>query len=238
MDTTVPPGFPRPVFGPDIPERDRRLLAAHSGDLIPAHRPLPPRERRILFDAFSRAARTYHGRYLCPVDFDGEGIYLLARAQVAIEAIERTEVHRSGYLGTFENALVLDQYLWEIAQTLRTHTVLRAEHSAVVAGRAPTPEMRAILAPQQEALWRSAANVTERVRALEHYAERVADADVALRAQLQLQNNDKYRDLLAQTGDEAGLAALTDRARHLQAALTDSVREAIAAGQPLALPPA
>jgi hypothetical protein len=237
MDTTVPVGFPRTVFDPDIPERDRRLLAAQSGDLIPAHRPLPPRGRRPLFDAFSRAARTYHGRYLCPTDFDGEGIYLLARAQVAIEAIERTDVYRSGYLGTFENALVLDQYLWEIAQTLRTHTVLRAEQSAVAAGRAPTPELRAILAPQREALWRSAAIVTERIKALEHYAERVADADVAFRAQLQLQNNDKYRDLLARTGDEAGLAALTDRARYLHAALSESVRQAIAAGQTLALPP-
>jgi hypothetical protein len=233
MDTRVPEGFPRPAFDPAIPERDRVLLAANSGDLTPAHRPRPTRGLRGL----ERAARVHHGRYLCPTDFDAEGMYLLARAQVAVEAVERTQVYQSGYLGRFENTLVLDQYTWEIAQTLRTHTVLRAELRSVLGERTPTPELRAILAPQQEALWRSAAAVTERVRLLENYAERVGDADLAYRAQAQLQNNDKYRELLARTGDETGLAALTDRARNLQYVLAESVQQAVAAGHTLALPP-
>ncbi len=236
MDTRVPEGFPRPVFDPGIPERDRLLLAANSGDLTPAHRPRPARGR-LTERGFERAARLYHGRYLCPTDFDAEGMFLLARSQVAVEAVERTPIYQSGYLGRFENVLVLGHYLWEIAQTLRTHTVLRAELRSVVGDRPPTPELRAILAPQQEALWRSAAAVTERVRLLENYAERVADADQAYRAQAQLQNNDKYRELLARTGDETGLAALTDRARHLQGVLAESVQQAIAAGHTLALPP-
>ena len=101
MDTRVPEGFPRPVFDPAIPVRDRDLLAANSGDLTPAHRPRPSRGRR----GFERAARVHHGRYLCPADFDAEGMYLVARTQVAVEAVERTQVYQSGYLGRFENTL-------------------------------------------------------------------------------------------------------------------------------------
>lgn len=247
MDFAVPVGFPRPVFDPAIPEADRRLLTRRSGDLVPAHRPRPGLGDRVpghtvlgsILDAigFGRVVRTYHGQYLCPSDFDAEGIYLLTRAQVAVEAIEKTEVCRHGLLGQFENSLVLGQYLWEMAKTLRTHTVLRAEKQAAFGERPLTPEIRSVLAPQEDALWRSVAAVTERVKMLESYSERVQDADMAYRAHAQLNQNDKYRELLARTGDETGLAALTERAHELQAALTRSLQQAIAAGQTLALPP-
>ena len=68
--------------------------------------------------------------------------------------------------------------------------------------------------------------------------ERRLRADLAYRAHAQLSQNDRYRELLARTGDETGLAALSDRAHALGATLTQSLQQAIAAGQTLALPPA
>jgi hypothetical protein len=74
------------------------------------------------------------------------------------------------------------------------------------------------------------AAVTERVWELEVYAGLVKAADSALRAQELQHSNDRYRDLLAQTGDAEGLRDLTGQAD----TLARSLREAVEAGQTLA----
>ena len=98
-----------------------------------------------------------------------------------------------------------------------------------------TPELMAVLEPQQEALRRSVAAVTARVESLERYAHRVQEADAALRARAALDNNDKYRALLAHTDDADAMRSLEASGDALEQTLAKSVREAIEAGQTLAL---
>jgi hypothetical protein len=286
MTVEIPAGYPRVVLSPEIPEADRRLMAGQSGDLVPAGRPRPSRDKgEGRFDTFreyvlaggflsglgllltlfilhfatsdeagapssavvlgylalagtttlvvasvkaarksvesplQRAARVHHAKYLCPVDFDPEAMLLLARAQVAVERVVGSEVNRHGLLGDFENSAVLAQYQWEIGQALHGQTLIRARGEE----------------PHREVLRLSVARVTERVERLETYAERVAEADAAYRAQTHLDENDRYLDLLARTNDETGLASLTEHASLLQTALARTVQDAIAAGRTLAL---
>ncbi|GLW06992.1 hypothetical protein Misp01_21220 [Microtetraspora sp. NBRC 13810] len=93
-----------------------------------------------------------------------------------------------------------------------------------------------MLTPQREALDRALAAITRQVLDLEAYARRVLEADAALRAQELMDGNDRYRDLLAQTGDVQGLTVLTEQVDALENALAGSLRDAIEAGRTLAVP--
>jgi hypothetical protein len=178
-----------------------------------------------------RLTRRYADRYVIPATLDPTGIGLLTRAWRAIEDVSRARVHRLGLLDAIANDVVLPERLWDIARLLRTQAALRAEQAEAM-GELMTPELAAVLAPQKQALERSVAAVTERVWELEVYAGRVRAADSALRAHELQKSNDRYRDLLAQTGDTEGLRDLTDQAD----ILTTSLREAIEAGQTLESP--
>ncbi|MFI7135032.1 hypothetical protein ACIBQ1_55865 [Nonomuraea sp. NPDC050153] len=168
-------------------------------------------------------------RHVFPAELDSQALTLLARARQAIMEVTGSRVNRLGLLDTVANDVVLPERLWHIARLLRTQTELRAEQAEARA-EMMTPELAAVLEPQQEALRRSVAAVTERVWELEVYAGRVKAADSALRAQELQQSNDRYRDLLAQTGDAEGLRDLTEQAD----TLARSLREAVEAGQTLA----
>lgn len=181
-----------------------------------------------------RAARIHHGRYYTAEDFDDDAADLLGRAQRAVETVLQAESSRRGLLDTVDNAVTLPRVLWEIADTVRAQTVLRAEQREAASG-VMTPELHAVLVPQRAALARSVASVVERVDRLETYARRVMEADAAYRARHLMDSNDKYRELLARTHDETALAGLSDRARALEETLARSVREAIDTGRTLAL---
>ncbi|MGP3918744.1 hypothetical protein [Nonomuraea sp. 10N515B] len=170
----------------------------------------------------------YAGRYVVPATLDGAALGLLARARQAVMDVSGSRVHRLSLLDAIANDVVLPERLWEIACLLRTHTELRAEQAAALA-EVMTPELAAVLEAQREALDLSVVAVAGRVRELEAYASRVREADAALRVQELQKSNERYRDLLAQTGDTEGLRHLIDQAD----ALTGSLREAIAAGQTL-----
>ncbi|MFC5835795.1 hypothetical protein [Nonomuraea insulae] len=175
-----------------------------------------------------RLSREYAGRYIFPAELDDPALDLVTRARRAIKEVSASRVHRLGLLDGIANDVVLPRRLWDVARLVRIQADLRAEQAEARA-EVMTPELAAVLEPQQEALRRSVAAVTERVWELEMYAGRVRSADSALRASELQRSNDKYLDLLAQTGDTEGLRALTDQAD----ALTASLREAIAAGQTL-----
>ncbi|MEW1839509.1 hypothetical protein AB0392_16320 [Nonomuraea angiospora] len=168
-------------------------------------------------------------RHVHPAELDSRALTLLARARQAILEVTDSRVNRLGLLDTVANDVVLPERLWHIARLLRMQTELRAEQAEARA-ELMTPELAAVLEPQQEALRRSVAAVTERVWELEVYAGLVKAADSALRAQELQRSNDRYRDLLAQTGDAEGLRDLTERAD----TLARSLREAVEAGQTLA----
>ncbi|WP_344494354.1 hypothetical protein [Nonomuraea monospora] len=175
-----------------------------------------------------RLARKHAGRYVVPAELDDPALDLLARARRAIKDVTGSRVHRLGLLDAIANDVVLPERLWEIAHLVRVHTDLRAEQ-ALALTEVITPELTAVLEPQQDALRRSVAAVTERVWELEAYASRVRSADSALRASELQESNGKYLELLARTGDEESVRALTAEAD----ALTRTLREAVAAGQTL-----
>ncbi|WP_191895414.1 hypothetical protein [Planomonospora parontospora] len=183
-----------------------------------------------------RLARLYRDRYVIPSDLDNEAHSLFNRATNATMTVSWSQVSRQGFLDSVANDVLFPQQLWEISRLLRFQSILRAEQAAATRGVVLTPELLAVLAPQQQALQHSVAMVTQRIMELEAYARRVQEADAALRAHEQLQNNDKYRYLLAHTDDRMGMQNLMQQAAAVESTLTQSVQSAIAAGQTLAMP--
>ncbi len=166
----------------------------------------------------TRLSQRYAGRYVIPAGLDDPALDLLARARRAVRDVSASRAHRLGLLDAVANDVVLPRHLWEIACLVRVHADLRAEQAEAL-GEVMTPGLAAVLRPQQEALRRSVAAVTERVRELETYAAKVRAADSALRAGDLRRSDDRYLDLLARTDDTSDLRALTDQATALTTAL-------------------
>ncbi|MFF5247185.1 hypothetical protein ACFY3V_23095 [Streptosporangium sp. NPDC000095] len=183
----------------------------------------------------ARLQHLYGDCYIVPADLDDSSLGLIRRARKAIDSVSASRVNRLGMLDDIANDVVLPEKLWSIARLLRTQVALRAEQDEAMS-EVVTPELTAILAPQQEALNRSVASVVKQVVELEDYANRVQEADAALRAHELLKSNDKYRDLLAQTDDAQGLRNLTEQVNLLESTLAKNLRDAIDAGQTLATP--
>ncbi|MGJ6965285.1 hypothetical protein ACSDR0_25580 [Streptosporangium sp. G11] len=181
----------------------------------------------------TRLQHLYGDCYIFPADLDEDALGLIRRARRAIESVSASRVNRLGLLDDIANDVVLPEKIWDIACLLRTQAALRAEQDEAMS-EMMTPELAAVIAPQREALNRSVAAVTKQVVELEDYADRVQEADAALRAHELLESNDKYRDLLARTDDAQGLQSLTEHVSVLESTLAKNLRDAIDAGQTLA----
>jgi hypothetical protein len=153
------------------------------------------------------AASPYRDRFVVVSDLAPSARALLERARGAVMTVYASEVMRRRLLDGLANELLLPRQIWEIALLLRVQTHLHEEQRAARQG-VVTPELLAVLEPQQRALRRSIDAVTARVESLERYAHRVQEADAALRAQAALGNNEKYRALLAHTDDDEGMREL------------------------------
>ncbi|AQZ60838.1 unnamed protein product [[Actinomadura] parvosata subsp. kistnae] len=204
------------VADPDLTEEQRLTII---DSFIPGRGAsrAPYRDRLVLVPELSPSARA-----------------LLERARAAVMAVYTSRVMRRRLLDGLANEVLLPRQIWEIATLLRLQTDLHEEQERAMRG-VVTPELMAVLEPQQEALRRSVASVTARVERLERYARRVQEADAALRAREALDNNDKYRDLLARTDDTEGMRDLEARGAALEETLAESVRVAIDAGRTLSL---
>jgi len=223
---------------------EQRLLAQERDhvrrtvDLI-ADPALTEEERLAVLDCFiPRLAQgvsgsPYRDRFVVVTELPATARAQLDRARRAVTVVYRSQVMHRRLLDGLANEVLLPQQVWEIARLLRTQTDLQEEQNRARQGLV-TPELLAVLEPQQEALNRSVAAVTARVEGLERYARRVREADAALRAREALDNNHKYRALLAHTDDAEGMRALTAHGDALEETLARSVREAIEAGQTLA----
>ncbi|RVX42435.1 hypothetical protein EDD27_5062 [Nonomuraea polychroma] len=238
------------VVGHDVLRRralaaeERRLLARERDhvrrtvDLVmdPA---LTEEERLAVLDCFiprlaeDRPDASGPERFVIVSELSPPSRALLERARQAVTTVYSSQVMRRRLLDGLANEVLLPRQVWEIAALLRTQTHLQDEQHRARQG-VVTPELLAVLEPQQEALNRSVAAVTARVEGLERYARRVQEADAALRAREALDNNDKYRELLAHTDDADGMRALAAHGDALEDTLARSVREAIEAGQTLA----
>jgi hypothetical protein len=199
---------------------------------------LSERERLTVVDSFiprlGRNAVPYRDRFVVVAELPAPACALLERARRSVNVVRRSLVAQRRLLDDVANEVLLPHQVWEIARLLRTQAELQAEQDRARQG-VVTPELLAVLEPQQEALNRSVAAVTARVEGLERYARRVQEADAALKARDALDNNDKYRELLARTDDEEGMRALAAHGDALEQTLVRSVREAIEAGRTLAL---
>lgn len=189
-------------------------------------------------DRGHKAVRLQHGKYLLPEDFDAPAARLLGQAQRAVKTVLEATVTRRGLLDDVKNELVLPEQLWDIAQVLREHTVLRARQRDVARGMA-TAELEAVLGPQRRALALSVDAIKRKVDLLDHYADRVRSADAALRAEAALGDGDRYIELLARTepvGDTSIVQGFADEATALKETLTRTINAARDAGRTLALP--
>lgn len=178
-------------------------------------------------------ARRLHGSYVVPGDLDNATAALLGRVQRAIQVVLTAEVIKEGLLDDLRNAVMLPAQEWEVAQILREISRLSEEQRiARQAGR--NAELAQVMGPQAKALKLATASVTERIEAIERYAEQVKAADRALLQWKTLQrladNNDAYGELLARTvRDELAIAeidGLTDDARQVEEVLRRSVEKA------------
>ncbi|MEV4673316.1 MULTISPECIES: hypothetical protein [Actinomadura] len=178
-------------------------------------------------------ARRLHGSYVLPGDLDTATAALLGRVQQAIQVVLAAEVTKEGLLDDLRNFVMLPEQEWEVAQILLEISRLSEEQrTARQAGR--NAELAQVMGPQAQALKLATASVTERIEAIERYAEQVKAADLALLQWKTLQrladNSDAYGELLARTvRDELAIAeidGLTDDAKQVEEALRRSVEKA------------
>jgi len=222
----------RPACDPDLPERLRLLVTR------PRTRSRP---RRWLQD---RELGRHPGQVIFPHDLPRTGRLLLARAQRAIDLITSSDVRAAGLLEADEPAL--RRHEWEIACAMRDLARVRAL-TARDGGADPLAGAMtaAVLGAHQRAVALAEEATGSRVSALERYAGQVAAADDAHRdwhSALRLAGlNDQYLDLVARTAaDEHAvteLGELADRAAVTMRVLRESLRDASAAAEVLALPP-
>jgi hypothetical protein len=233
------PLWARPACDPDLPAHLRLLIArGRPGAQAPADRKaVPPVLRRWLDQ---RDLGRQSDKIIFPHDLETTARLLLARAQNAVDTILGSQVRAAGLLEADEP--VLRRHEWEIACTSRELTKVRA----LPAPDASTGAMTAaVLGAQQRALAIAEEATISRICALERYAEQVAAADDAHRdwqaALHQGSQNDVYLDLVARTAADqlavAELDELTDRAAVTAHVLNSSLRDAVATGSALALPP-
>ncbi|WP_406674545.1 hypothetical protein WBK31_07695 [Nonomuraea sp. N2-4H] len=219
------------IADPDLTEQQRLAVI---DALIPRVRRVRDRQKDRYPDPHEDP---FTVRYVIVSELSPPARALLERARRAVTSVYASRAMRLRLLDGPANEMLLPRQIWEIALLLRAQTRLWQEQERAMSG-VVTPELRAVLEPQQEALRRSAAAVKARVERLERYARRVAEADAALRARDALAANHKYRALLARTDDAEGPAALEAQAEALEETLARSVREAAEAGHTLTMPAA
>lgn len=182
--------------------------------------------------AAAAARSRYRGRYLTGAHLDAPARVLLRRAQEAVDAVTESEVSRAGLL---EEVPALAAQEWHIAVSLREQARLRArraevaEATGITKATSVTEATSEVLRQHLDAARAAEQSVTDRVAALERYADEVRAADAAYRdwhARARLAElTGPHLDLLARTAADAhGIAELTEmteRARTIREALRD-----------------
>ncbi|MBO3745707.1 hypothetical protein J5X84_06455 [Streptosporangiaceae bacterium NEAU-GS5] len=187
-----------------------------------------------------RTAVQYADRCRVEPDFDAEAAQLMRRAQRAIRKIKKSTVAGLGLLDPAEDAIVLPRQEWEIAKALSRVSELRREQAEMLA-QDVAEEVRKAIEPLRHSLDTVVASVTQRVQALERYAAKVREADLAYKAHEHLRTlaarTGAYQELLAETvRDDIAVVEIERLARNaesLRLALTESLAEARRAGDAL-----
>ncbi|MCX4657336.1 hypothetical protein OG249_36355 [Streptomyces microflavus] len=157
--------------------------------------------------ARNKAARL-KDRRVRPTELGDDARTLLARAQQAKKAVLTSAVHRFDLIDRQRNEVSLPRQEWEIAEALREYTrLVKAEPANPRSGR-----VAALLDTRRRALRASLDGIARRVKALEAYAEQVAQAD------------DRYRELQQ-------IQALTDGSGDVLDFLARTVRDDFAVAE-------
>jgi hypothetical protein len=187
-------------------------------------------------------ARKYQGKYLLAEDWDADATALMRRAQLAVDAIQASEVNKNGLLDAAKNDVVLPEQLWDIGRVLQQLSSLRARQ-ADIEEQLRTARLEAVLQPQRQALELSATAMETKVAKLEQYADQVREADAVLKVESvlegALQDRDRYVELLSSTeiaGQNDLIEELSRESADLSAALSRRVAAALETGQALSIP--
>jgi hypothetical protein len=157
----------------------------------------------------------------------------------------RADVVQRQLIDSVQVTTVLPYRLWEIAEKLARLTMLRATHRDILRGiDASDPGVAAVLDPQRRAHALAAKDVDQRIRDLEVLADRVDEADAAVRRKKAVEQlteqNEPHWDLLARLGPNGNDLGMTEQTyKDVQAVIDQAnraVREANQAGRSLALP--
>jgi hypothetical protein len=196
--------------------------------------------------AAQRTASICHRRYVVPrLDFDQEARKVWERTVSALEQIMQSDVVRLRLIDSVQVAAVLPYHRWEIAERLARLSALRASHHDILRGiKADDPDVAAILEPQRRVHQLAIEDVQQRLRDLEVFASRVAEADAARRREDAVRRlselNDSHRDLVASLGHGGSDIEMTKRVSQDVQTLIDQANEAVKqandAGRSLVLP--
>jgi hypothetical protein len=203
-----------------------------------------PRRRR----GASRAAVTYHRRYVVPeLDLHDAPLTRWRRARKAARSIQAAEAVRLGLIDTVEISAVLPYHLWDIAERLALMSVTERRVPVILQGMDPNDaEIQAVLGPQRRVHDLAVADVEQRIGRLEEFAALAAKADAACRRKRVIAEladlNPQYEELLVRLREPDNALTVTghsgDELRAVAAAADDAVRRANEAGRALVLPSA
>jgi hypothetical protein len=168
----------------------------------------------VRYEIVSGGLRRYRRHYIDSSVLDAECQRQLNAAQVAINAVLRSVVYRTGLLDHAPDDADLRRHEWEIACRLRDITVLRAEHTYSTSAGVPGPQTAAVLNAHLRAITIAQDATVRRIDALQRYAREVNAADTALHdwqtAEQLARRNETYLDLVARSAaDEHAVIEIT-----------------------------
>ncbi|MFC8878708.1 hypothetical protein [Streptomyces ardesiacus] len=169
-------------------------------------------------------------RCVRPAELNDDARTLLARVQQAKKAVLTSAVHRFDLIDRQRNEVSLPRQEWEIAEALREYTrLVKAEPSNPKGNK-----VSALLDTRRRKLRAGLDGITRRVKALELYAEQVAQADDRYRELQQIQaltdGNDDVLNFLARTVRDdlavAEIEGMTGEAAAVAASFTTALESA------------
>jgi hypothetical protein len=193
----------------------------------------------------------YHRRYVVPsVDMDPEARQVWSRAARAADTITESEVVKEQRVDSVRVSVVLPDWLWDIAEKLALLSEVRAGQRKISFDlNAGAPEVARALDQQRRVRDIAAADIERQVQQLQVLADRVAEADAAVRKVRASQDavrqlaalNDSHANLLARVDHSAAADAheaqlLSRDAQAVIAQADDAVRQANEAARSIALP--
>lgn len=193
----------------------------------------------------------YHRRYVVPsVDMDPEARQVWSRTARAADTITGSEVVKEQHIDSVRVSVVLPSWLWDIAEKLALLSEVRAGQRKISFDLdASVPEVSTALDQQRRVRDIAAADIERQVQQLEQLADRVAEADAAVRKVRASQDavrhlaalNDSHANLLARVDHSSAADAheaqlLSRDAQAVIAQADDAVRQANEAARSLVLP--